>query len=217
MKERGMKDPTLWCVPKAPRSLSESASDRSGWLQHKLHRAQRNQKWAILGLIPRKAPAFNSPFRKTLNVSDVCKQVPVSFFCALCFRKNCLLNKIKKKCPTIPKSFSLKQSELTATKVLNTVGLWVAQNIVRSNNKLFRKLVIKDLWYFLNCPWINCLNKSFLVIFVDPIQTVLSVKSYMAVAESIFTQKWFSHLQHPNLNEMNTYNKGYQACKQFQI
>lgn len=38
-----------------------------------------------------------SPFRKPLNISDAHKQAYLSFFFALCFRKSCLLNKIKQK------------------------------------------------------------------------------------------------------------------------
>lgn len=87
----------LWCVLKAPTSLSESAGDRSGWLHDKLYQAQQDQEWGIPGWIPRKAPTCISLFRNFLNISGVCKQVYFSFFSALCLRKKCLLNKIKQK------------------------------------------------------------------------------------------------------------------------
>lgn len=72
----------LWCVLKAPASLSENVRDRSGWLHDKPHRAQQDQKWGISGYIARKAPRFNSLFRNLLNISG--KSVYFSFFSALC-------------------------------------------------------------------------------------------------------------------------------------
>lgn len=79
-RERDERSHSLMCL-KGTRSLSESATGRSGWLHHIPQRAQCNQKWAVLGSIPRKARAFNSPFKKPLKIK---MYINKHFFFLLC-------------------------------------------------------------------------------------------------------------------------------------